>query len=131
MPSRFPCKCCNQLSDNHLLVTCCVCKDKYKHSCVDITANEVRILNANKGYDWTCIYCRAVGKDIKDLQALIIKLQSDVKELKAENARRMKSSEFTFEDIITEFSERQKRKNNVVFLTCLSLIKIVRLTNKE
>ncbi|CAH1997509.1 unnamed protein product [Acanthoscelides obtectus] len=61
--------------------------------CVSITANEVRTLNANKGYDWTCVDCRAIGKDIKGLRALIIELQND---------------------IISEVIERQKRKTNII-----------------
>nr|CAH7735132.1 unnamed protein product [Callosobruchus chinensis] len=60
MPTRATCKSCNQSCDNHLLVTCSVCKNRYKHSCIDITANEVRTLNGNKGYDWTCSGCRVI-----------------------------------------------------------------------
>nr|CAH7744557.1 unnamed protein product [Callosobruchus chinensis] len=114
MPTRAACKCCNQLFETHLLLTCCVCKDRYNHSCVSITANEVRTLNANKGYDWSCLGCRAVGKDIKGLTALIIQLQNDIKDLKAENARAADSSRFSFEDVVSEVIERQKRKNNII-----------------
>lgn len=35
---------------------------------LDITANDVRNLNINKGYDWTSIGCRAIGKDPKYLK---------------------------------------------------------------
>nr|CAH7756616.1 unnamed protein product [Callosobruchus chinensis] len=54
MPAKTLCKCCNQACENHQMVTCCVCKNRYKHSRVDITSNEVRVFNTNKGYDWTC-----------------------------------------------------------------------------
>nr|CAH7767401.1 unnamed protein product [Callosobruchus chinensis] len=114
MPTRATCKCCNQSCDNHLLVTCSVCKDRYKHSCVDITANEVRTLNGNKGYDWTCSGCRVIGKDIKDLKSLIIQLQNEIKDLKAENAQNSKKSGFDFEDVVAEVTERQKRRNNII-----------------
>nr|CAH7721044.1 unnamed protein product [Callosobruchus chinensis] len=114
MPARANCKCCNQACDSHLLVTCSVCKDKYKHSCVDITTNEVRTLNSNKGYDWTCGGCRAIGKDLKDLKSLIIQLQNEIKDLKAENARNTKHLGFDFEDVVAEACERQKRKNNII-----------------
>nr|CAH7727047.1 unnamed protein product [Callosobruchus chinensis] len=85
---------------------------KFKHTCVDITSNEVRTLNSNTGYDWTCVNCRAFGRDLKDLKALIIKLQNDISELKAEKARSTPGVDF--EEIIAEISERQKRKNNIM-----------------
>nr|CAH7715709.1 unnamed protein product [Callosobruchus chinensis] len=114
MPAKTLCKCCNQACENHQMVTCCVCKNRYKHSCVDITSNEVRVLNTNKGYDWTCGGCRTVGKDINDLKSLIIQLQNDIKELKANNARTISQTDFTFEDVVSEISEREKRKNNII-----------------
>nr|CAH7715430.1 unnamed protein product [Callosobruchus chinensis]CAH7724235.1 unnamed protein product [Callosobruchus chinensis]CAH7730910.1 unnamed protein product [Callosobruchus chinensis] len=112
MPVRIACKCCNQSSESHLMVTCSVCREKFKHTCVDITSNEVRTLNSNTGYDWTCVNCRAFGRDLKDLKALIIKLQNDISELKAEKARSTPGVDF--EEIIAEISERQKRKNNIM-----------------
>nr|CAH7712429.1 unnamed protein product [Callosobruchus chinensis] len=117
MPARASCKCCNQQCDNHQLVTCVtcsVCKDKYKHTCVDITANEIRILNANKGYDWTCVDCRATGKDLNELKALIMKLQEDIKQLKTHNDRNLGTSPVDFEEVVTEINERQKRKSNII-----------------
>lgn len=113
--SKVNCKCCNKLSEAHLAVTCSVCKDRFKNTCVDISANEVRTLNSNKGYDWTCGDCRTVGKDLKDLMALIINLQNDIKELKAEKNSSKNNFTLDFEEIVTEVSERQKRKNNIVF----------------
>nr|CAI5832741.1 unnamed protein product [Callosobruchus analis] len=32
------CSCCNQPCDNHKVVTCSVCKQKYKHTCVEISS---------------------------------------------------------------------------------------------
>lgn len=119
MPPRVACKCCNQVCEGHLMVTCSVCKNKYKHSCVDITANEVRTLNSNKGYDWTCIDCRSIGKDLKDLKALIIKLQNDIKELRDEKVSTANSQGMEFEEIISELCERQKRKNNIMIYNVL------------
>nr|CAH7741774.1 unnamed protein product [Callosobruchus chinensis] len=114
MPSRVSCKCCNQVCETHLVVTCSVCKDKFKHSCVDISSNEVRTLNCNKGYDWTCVSCRSIGKDMKDLKSLIIQLQTTVNELKAANARINSTPAFDYEDMISEITERQKRKCNIM-----------------
>nr|CAI5826354.1 unnamed protein product [Callosobruchus analis] len=103
-------RCCNQSCENHLLVICCAYKDKFKHTCVDITLNEVRILNAYKGHEWTCVTCRAVGKDLKDLKSLIIQLQNDIKKLKAEKFQPSSISVCHFENIISETTERLKRK---------------------
>lgn len=115
MPTnKISCKCCKQFFEAHLMVTCCVCKDKFKNTCVDITANEVRTLNSNKGYDWTCIDCRVLGNDLKDLKALIISLQNDIKELKARNTESDKANEYDFEEILQEIADRQKRKNNII-----------------
>nr|CAI5832742.1 unnamed protein product [Callosobruchus analis] len=108
------CSCCNQPCDNHKVVTCSVCKQKYKHTCVEISSNEVRTLNANKGHNWTCKDCRSVGKNIKDLKALIIELQTEIKDLRAANERYSNASGFNMEDIISEISERDKRKNNII-----------------
>nr|CAH7735796.1 unnamed protein product [Callosobruchus chinensis] len=96
MPAKSSCKCCNQLCDAHLLVTCCVCKERYKHSCVEI------------------LLTRTIGKDLNDLKALIIQLQSDIQELKTENMRMAGSSSVDFEEIISEINERQKRTNNII-----------------
>nr|CAH7727250.1 unnamed protein product [Callosobruchus chinensis]CAH7764659.1 unnamed protein product [Callosobruchus chinensis] len=116
MPARANCKCCNQACDNHLLVTCSVCKDKYKHSCVDITTSEVRTLNSNKGYDWTCGGCRAIGMDLKDLN-----YKNEINDLKAENARNTKHLGFDFEDVVAEACERQKGKITSLFSTSRNL----------
>nr|CAI5833545.1 unnamed protein product [Callosobruchus analis] len=115
MPAKISCKCCNQACDSHQLVTCSACKNKYKHTCVDISSNEVRVLSSNKGYDWTCPGCRTVGKDINDLKSLIIQLQNEIKELKTNNARMIAQTDFTFEDVVSEVAERERRKNNIIF----------------
>nr|CAH7763791.1 unnamed protein product [Callosobruchus chinensis] len=121
--ARANCKCCNQACDSHLLVTCSVCKDKYKHtsSCVDITTNEVRTLNSNKGYDWTCGGCRAIGKDLKDLKSLIIQLQNEIKDLKAENARNTKHLGFDFEMLLLKPVKGKKGKITSLFSTSRNL----------
>lgn len=111
---KSTCKCCNQLYDNLLFVTCCICKEKYKNTCVDITSNELRILNSQKGYDWTCSKCRVIGNDLKELKALIISLQNDIKQLKAGNVQLETNPDADFEDILMEISDRQKRKNNII-----------------
>lgn len=109
------CSCCNRSYDAVGMVKCSICKKLFKNTCVDITANEVRILNMNKGYDWSCLRCREFGNEIKDLKALILKLQDDIQTLKAENneSKTVPSGTF-FEEIIEEINERNKRQRNLV-----------------
>lgn len=117
MPVRIPCECCNKLYESHLMVICSVCKRKFMHTCVSLTTNEVRSLNGNRGYDWTCSSCRAMGNDIKDLKALIIQLQNEIKDLRNENAQMNQNritSGIDFEELLSEFTERHKRRNNIV-----------------
>nr|CAI5819890.1 unnamed protein product [Callosobruchus analis] len=114
MPSKISCKCCSQLFDGHLLLTCSVCKERFYHNCVGVSSNEVRILSSNKGYDWTCAECRGIGRDLKDLRATIIQLQKDIRDLKEENSKLAENPRFEFEDVVSEVSERMKRKSNVI-----------------
>ncbi|VEN47972.1 unnamed protein product [Callosobruchus maculatus] len=114
MPTKIPCKCCGQSFDGHLLLTCSVCKERFYHNCVGVSSNEVRTLSSNKGYDWTCVECRGLGRDLKDLRAIIIQLQKDIKDLKAENTKLADNPRFDFEDVVSEVSERIKRKSNVI-----------------
>nr|CAI5854386.1 unnamed protein product [Callosobruchus analis] len=108
MPPRVICRCCKQQCESHQAITCSVCKEKYKHTCVNITSNGVRTLKSNN------VECRSIGKVIKDLKALIIQLQKEIKDLKTENARDTNASASDLEDVIFEISERQKRKNNLI-----------------
>lgn len=111
---KLNCKCCNQMYDAHLMVTCCICKNKFKHTCVDITANEVRTLNSNKGYDWTCVNCRTIGQDIKQLKSLILDLQKEIKQLRADKIQPGLNSGFDIEEIVSEISDRQRRSKNII-----------------
>lgn len=116
MPATVQCACCNRSFEPLAMVKCCICRKQFKNSCVDLSTNEVRILNANnKGWDWSCISCRQYGNDIKDLKAVILDLQNAIIELKS--AKSDSSSQLpdnTFEEIIAEVSERNKRKSNLI-----------------
>lgn len=104
------CTCCNKYfeRDEHLMLKCCVCGKYYKNTCVDISSSEVRIINANKGYDWSCSNCREIGNDIKSLKALIIGLQEDIQFLKNSkpesrdlfHVSRKKEDEYIVSDIL-------------------------------
>lgn len=106
------CHCCSKSFDKHLLIQCSVCKKQFKNTCVDITTAEVRLINGNKGYDWTCNNCRAFGNDLK---ALIISLQEDIQSLKNNRSDLTNSiSSACFEELAQEVAERNKRKNNLI-----------------
>lgn len=114
--SNTTCACCDKAFELHLMIQCSVCKKFFKNTCVDVSSSEVRTLNANKGYDWSCKDCRAIGNDLKDLKALIIGLQDEIKSLKSESSemRGALNTNFDFEEIVEEINERNKRKYNLV-----------------
>lgn len=116
-PTGVICACCNRSYDAVSMVKCSVCKKTFKNTCVDLSSNEVRTLNANKGYDWSCKHCRTMGNDIKDLKSLILNLQQEIVGLKAELNVNLKSSAIDdemFENIIQEVNDRNNRKTNIV-----------------
>nr|CAH7714010.1 unnamed protein product [Callosobruchus chinensis] len=97
------------------MLNCSICKKTFKNSCVDISSAEVRLLNSNKGCDWSCRSCRAFGNEMKDLKALILKLQEDIQVLKSEAVAVNSPNQDDFlEEIITEVEERSKRRKNLV-----------------
>lgn len=115
-PNTVPCVCCSKSFKTNLMIKCSVCKKAFKHSCVDITLEELRILNDNnKGYDWSCKNCRNFGNELRDLKALILKLQNDICDLKSEYSEgRSSVKEDNFEEILEEFNQRNVRKSNLV-----------------
>nr|CAH7740895.1 unnamed protein product [Callosobruchus chinensis] len=97
------------------MLNCSICKKTFKNSCVDISSAEVRLLNSNKGCDWSCRSCRAFGNEMKDLKALILKLQEDIQVLKSGAVAVNSPNQDDFlEEIITEVEERSKRRKNLV-----------------
>lgn len=115
MPSTLVCSCCDRSHDALLMLKCSVCKKLFKNTCVDVSTSEIRVLNSNKGYDWSCKDCRVFGNDLKDLKAIILKLQDDIQALKTENSEiRQSSTSFDFEEVIAEITDREKRKCNLI-----------------
>lgn len=115
-PSTVICACCNKPCKANLIIKCSVCKKTFRHSCVNITLDELRILNDNdKGYEWSCSNCRNFGNELKDLKALILKLQNDILDLKLENSgSRSSIIDDNFEQILEEINQRNIRKSNLV-----------------
>lgn len=103
-PSTSLCACCNRSFKNSLMLKCCVCNKLFKHSCVNITVEELHVLSdSSKGYDWTCIGCRELGNELKDLKALILNLQKDISDLKSESISNLSDTKhIDIEEIIDE-----------------------------
>lgn len=65
------------------MLKCSVCTKVFRHTCVNISANELELINdEEKGCDWSCINCRQIGNQIKDLKSLILSLQAEIQALK-------------------------------------------------
>lgn len=114
MPN-LECECCNKLFEQHLMATCCICKKYFKNTCVGLSNSDIRLINSNKGLNWTCANCQQIGNDINDLKHLIISLQIEIKELKENKANANSSPKnFNFEEVIEEINERNRRKRNLI-----------------
>lgn len=55
-----------------------------------------------------------MGSQIRDLRALIIELQADIKALKADNSKAEVKNEFDYEEVLEEINERSRRKRNLM-----------------
>lgn len=118
-PGSALCSCCSRSFKNNLMIVCSVCRKSFRHLCVNITVEELRILSdVNKGYDWTCDGCRDLGSEIKDLKALILSLQKDILDLKSlssavrDPTNLMQGS--NFEELMDEIDQRSRRKGNLI-----------------
>lgn len=108
------CSCCKKSFDTSSLVTCIVCNKSYRNACVELTTNEVKLLNGNKGVEWSCKSCKESGCRIGDLKALILQLQNDIQSLKNQMKLESSLSEDDYEEIISEINARNSKKSNIV-----------------
>lgn len=108
------CSCCGKNSDIHLLIQCCVCRNMFNNACIGISTSETRLINGKKSLSWTCSNCHKVGNDINALKATIISLQEEVRQIKSNSQPRALESNKFIEEIISEVSERQRRKRNIL-----------------
>lgn len=116
MPSTSYCACCNKIFKTNLLINCSVCLKLFKHTCVNISLDELKTLKelSEKGIEWTCAGCREFGNELKGLKALILKLQSDMQELKTGKNSTVAPDPLEFEEIVEEVNQRNKRKQNLI-----------------
>ncbi|KAF5303503.1 hypothetical protein FQR65_LT08202 [Abscondita terminalis] len=114
------CKCCGVITEEHKLVACSVCKQLFKHLCVDLTSSDVRIINSKKSLTWSCSTCEDVGSNITKLRSAVVDLQKELIEMKTKFASASTTvsdvylSTSAFEDVVHEINQRQIRKNNII-----------------
>lgn len=116
MTRNVICGCCNKSFKTQLMLKCSVCQKFFNNQCMSITMDELRILSdVDKGYEWSCINCRAFGSQLKDLRNMILSLQNDIQSLKDELASKPSgTTSVDMEEIIEEINERSKRKRNLI-----------------
>lgn len=110
------CHCCGVSSEEHKMLMCCVCKNKFIHTCVDLTASEVRTAKSKRGFGWTCDGCLQMGNDLNELKAAIVALKNEVSDLKRMGVAASKDvlSDEMFEEILLETRERERRRCNLI-----------------
>lgn len=110
------CACCNEQFEQHLGITCCVCKNTFRHSCVKLSTSEIRTINSKKGIFWSCKKCSEMGTDLNSLKAAIVALQSEVKLLQSKNSdtNTAPNTNDLIEDITCEIVDRERRKSNLI-----------------
>lgn len=114
MPNLI-CACCNKPNDDHKMVCCCICKNHFSHSCVDLTTSEARIIKSKKNLSWTCQNCSQIGDDINDLKCIMLTLKKEVETLKAiKSDPAHNANNVDYEEIIQEITERNNRKRNII-----------------
>ncbi|CAH2005153.1 unnamed protein product [Acanthoscelides obtectus] len=115
-PSNLICACCNKSVKLNMMIKCTVCMKIFRHLCVNLTIDEVNILNdQSKGCSWSCSSCRHISNQINDLKKLILSLQDDIKAIKGRNGATTHDPKdsFVFEELIEEINDRNSRKRNV------------------
>nr|CAH7713460.1 unnamed protein product [Callosobruchus chinensis] len=98
------------------MVKCSVRLKVFRHLCVNISVDQLNLFeDGNNGFDWSCINCRKIGHELKDLKSLILTLQSEIQDLKS-NSRGPNNSQTSvdFEQVIQEINERNKRRRNLI-----------------
>nr|CAI5859544.1 unnamed protein product [Callosobruchus analis] len=115
MPAGY-CACCNRAFKSSLLINCSICKKSFRHSCVDLSLEELKLLldASSKGLDWSCTSCRSFSNELKGLKSLILELQSELRELKDSRKGASSVDQMQFEEIIEEVNQRNIRKCNIV-----------------
>lgn len=137
-PSTVVCSCCNRSCEAVLIVKCCICKKAFRNACVDVSSAELRTLNANKGYDWTCKGCRPISADIKDLKALILQLQEEIQNLKDTYRNSDAGTPIScttdtnfFEEVAAEVTDRARRRRNLIIFGVTEQSQNISITDRR
>lgn len=113
---QFACCCCDRTGDGTKFVNCSICKKHFYYTCVDLSAAEVKTLKSKTFLKFTCETCNEIGDSLNELKAVIIALQNELQDLKStiKQQEAPSNSQFDYEDIIHEISERNLRKRNII-----------------
>lgn len=119
MANKVACYCCKRMFGDHLVLTCSLCQNMFGNTCVGLSSSEVRIISSKKSLSWSCGDCEKIGSDIQSLRSVIVSLQREILDLKAtvrlntDGCGRAMDDE-SFEELVSEIEERQKRRKNVI-----------------
>lgn len=103
-----------------MTVGCYVCKKPFKIDCVGVSKSDARRIHTGSGVHWFCNPCEGLGNDLLSLKTEIARLRDEIKDLKDATAA-SKSPQLSFVDterIISEISDREGRKCNVLVYSC-------------
>lgn len=115
MAPAILCSCgCNNRADEHLVLNCRVCTHAFKHSCVGLSATDLRTIKVKRGLAWTCPNCTGFGDSLDALKALIIELKAEISDLKKSRNSPCQIDNKTFEEIVDEIRNRESRRSNLL-----------------
>lgn len=91
------------------MAQCNICNQYYLHSCVELSATDVRTIKTKKGLSWSCRACGTLSNSIAELKFAILELKNQLQSKTSDQI-----SDDTFEDLLHEMSERNERKTNLI-----------------
>lgn len=113
------CSCgCETQCDDRKVINCRICSNYYLHSCVDLTAAEIKSIKSKVGLSWTCSSCSDLGDTIDELKSAIVDLKKEIADIKgtrtSPDTHVCSETNLSFEEVISEVSEREKRRYNIL-----------------
>nr|CAH7753523.1 unnamed protein product [Callosobruchus chinensis] len=114
--AQISCYCCKKSGEDNKFVTCWLCKHVFYYTCVELSLSDIKAIKNKSNINFTCETCKETAVTLADLKALVISLQEEVKELKANKhtIADQLSSSMDYEEIIQEIQDRNSRKKNLI-----------------
>nr|CAH7719480.1 unnamed protein product [Callosobruchus chinensis] len=114
--AQISCYCCKKSGEDNKFVTCWLCKHVFYYTCVELSLSDIKAIKNKSNINFTCETCKETAITLADLKALVISLQEEVKELKANKhtIADQLSSSMDYEEIIQEIQDRNSRKRNLI-----------------